>query len=165
MPDENPSNYQCSNCRARLLIKRRNEPKKPCEEPLCPFCSVNLPPRVGRNALQYTLVEPPHSPNRARDSSDLTCPFARCCRKRKSCIVRAIATGGSASHSRFRMQQDVRTSFDASAASAHLLHSHLADSAQGAGPATFTHIPALAFCAPIHHALQSKVSGCPRSSL
>lgn len=42
---------------------------------------------------------------------------------------------------------------------AHLLHSHLADSAQGEGPATFTHNPDLAFCAPIHHALQSKVSG------
>src|SRR6185437_8497898 len=81
---------------------------------------------------------------------------------RKKVLAKAPSTHGPKRTSR---GHDVRTSFDAYAASAHLLHSHLADSTQGEGPATFTHSPDLAFCAPIHHALQSKVSGCPRSSL
>jgi hypothetical protein len=52
-------NFQCSNCRAKLLIKRRTEPKKPREETLCPYCLVNLPPRDGKDMLQYTLVDAP----------------------------------------------------------------------------------------------------------
>jgi hypothetical protein len=43
------------------------------------------------------------------------------------------------------------------------LHSHLADVAQGGGPETALQAPPWVFFAPIHHALQSKVSGCPRS--
>src|SRR5439155_20531725 len=43
------------------------------------------------------------------------------------------------------------------------LHSHLADFAQGDGPETALQTPPWVLFAPIHHALQSKVSGCPRS--
>jgi hypothetical protein len=59
MSDESPSNFQCPNCRAKLLLRRRTEPKKRREEALCPYCSINLPPRNGKDTLQYTLVEPP----------------------------------------------------------------------------------------------------------
>jgi DNA-directed RNA polymerase subunit RPC12/RpoP len=59
MSDESPSNFQCPNCRAKLLLKRRTEPKKRREEALCPYCSINLPPRNGKDTLQYTLVAPP----------------------------------------------------------------------------------------------------------
>ena len=65
----------------------------------------------------------------------------------------------------FHFKRKCDVGFWHKAALAHLLHSHLADSVQGEGPVTFTHCPARAFRAPIHHALQSKVSGCPRSSL
>src|SRR2546430_12124740 len=43
------------------------------------------------------------------------------------------------------------------------LHSHLADIAQGGGPETALQTPPWVLFAPIHHTLQSKVSGCPRS--
>src|SRR5712691_233640 len=43
------------------------------------------------------------------------------------------------------------------------LHSHLADVAQGGGPETARQTPPWVLLAPTHHALQSKVSGCPRS--
>jgi DNA-directed RNA polymerase subunit RPC12/RpoP len=55
----NDSNYQCSNCRAKLLLKHQTEPKKRREEAFCPYCMVNLPPRQGGDLLLYTLVEPP----------------------------------------------------------------------------------------------------------
>jgi DNA-directed RNA polymerase subunit RPC12/RpoP len=55
----NDSNYQCSNCRAKLLLKHQTEPKKRREEAFCPYCMVNLPPRQGGGLLLYTLVEPP----------------------------------------------------------------------------------------------------------
>src|SRR5438105_1983434 len=45
------------------------------------------------------------------------------------------------------------------------LHSHLADVAQGGGPETALQTPPWVLFAPIHHSLQSKVSGCPRSFL
>jgi DNA-directed RNA polymerase subunit RPC12/RpoP len=59
MPNENLSEYQCSNCRAKLLLKRQSEPRRRREEALCPYCSVNLPPRRGSYTLQYTLIAPP----------------------------------------------------------------------------------------------------------
>jgi DNA-directed RNA polymerase subunit RPC12/RpoP len=55
----NDSNYQCSNCRAKLLLKHQTEPKKRREEAFCPYCMVNLPPRQGGDLLLYNLVEPP----------------------------------------------------------------------------------------------------------
>lgn len=58
-PRANDSNYQCSNCRAKLLLKHQTEPKKRREEAFCPYCMVNLPPRQGGDLLLYTLVEPP----------------------------------------------------------------------------------------------------------
>jgi DNA-directed RNA polymerase subunit RPC12/RpoP len=58
------SNFQCSHCGAKLLLKRRTEPKKYREAAVCPYCSVNLPPREGKDTLQYTLVEPPASRKR-----------------------------------------------------------------------------------------------------
>jgi hypothetical protein len=41
MADAMLSNYQCPNCRAKLLLKRRAEPKKPREEALCPYCLMS----------------------------------------------------------------------------------------------------------------------------
>ncbi len=61
------SDYQCSNCRAKLLRKRRREPRKPREEAFCPYCMVNLPPRSGKDALEYTLAEAPLPRKRPRD--------------------------------------------------------------------------------------------------
>ena len=49
-----PSNFQCSNCRSKLLLKRRSEPRRRREEAFCPHCGVNLPPRSGNYTLQYT---------------------------------------------------------------------------------------------------------------
>src|SRR5665213_1184810 len=66
MTDIDASNYQCSNCRAKLLLKRRREPRKPREETFCPYCGVNLPPRNGNDTLQYTLATRPTN-KRARD--------------------------------------------------------------------------------------------------
>ena len=43
------------------------------------------------------------------------------------------------------------------------LHSQRADAVQGGGPETALQTPPAAFFAPMHHALQSNVSGCPRS--
>ena len=67
MAEPNLSNFQCSNCGAKLLLKRRPEPKKRREEAFCPHCMVNLPPRDGKDTLQYTLVELPKHPKRPRD--------------------------------------------------------------------------------------------------
>src|SRR6476619_1746449 len=43
------------------------------------------------------------------------------------------------------------------------LHSQRADAVQGGGPETALQTPPTAFFAPMHQALQSNVSGCPRS--
>ena len=59
MADAMLSNYQCPNFWAKLLLKRRAEPKKPREEALCPYCLINLPLRDGKDTLQYTLVDAP----------------------------------------------------------------------------------------------------------
>jgi hypothetical protein len=58
-------NFACTNCRAKLLLTRRREPKKYREQAFCPQCMVNLPPRSGNYALQYKLVAP-HSPGQPR---------------------------------------------------------------------------------------------------
>jgi predicted SprT family Zn-dependent metalloprotease len=59
MAEPNLSNWECKNCGAKLLLKRRSEPKRRREEALCPNCMINLPPRDGKDTLQYTLVELP----------------------------------------------------------------------------------------------------------
>jgi predicted SprT family Zn-dependent metalloprotease len=61
MSDAELSNYVCTNCRAQLLIKRRREPRRHREEAFCPYCTINLPPRGGKDTLQYTLVAPPRA--------------------------------------------------------------------------------------------------------
>jgi len=69
-PMSEDSNHQCTNCRAKLLVKRRAEPKRRREEAFCPYCRVNLPPRQGGDLLLYTLVEPPaQTAKRPRDFS------------------------------------------------------------------------------------------------
>jgi hypothetical protein len=66
------SNFECTNCHAKLLLKRQTEPKRRREEAFCPHCMVNLPPRQGRDLLLYTLVEPPaKAPKRPRDPNQL----------------------------------------------------------------------------------------------
>jgi len=63
------SDYQCSNCRAKLFRKRLREPRKHREEAFCPYCMVNLPPRSGKDTLHYTLVEAPMTRKRPRDTN------------------------------------------------------------------------------------------------
>jgi hypothetical protein len=69
MAEPNLSKWECTNCGAKLLLKRRTEPKRRREEALCPNCMVNLPPRDGKDTLQYALVELPKTPKRPRDFS------------------------------------------------------------------------------------------------
>ena len=69
MAEPNLSNWKCTNCGANLLLKRRTEPKRRREEAFCPNCMVNLPPRDGKDTLQYTLVELPKTPKRPQDFS------------------------------------------------------------------------------------------------
>jgi hypothetical protein len=66
MDDASLSNSQCSNCGAKLPLKRQTEPRRWREEALCPYCLVNLPPRDGKETLQYALIEPPRSPKRPK---------------------------------------------------------------------------------------------------
>ena len=69
MSEAHPSNFQCQNCGAKLLLKRHPEPKKLREESLCPYCLINLPPRDGKETLQYILAEAPLPRKRLRDAN------------------------------------------------------------------------------------------------
>jgi len=52
-------NFQCHNCWAKYRVRRIELPLKGREKATCKHCAFDLPPRDGKDLLQYELVERP----------------------------------------------------------------------------------------------------------
>lgn len=52
-------NFQCHQCGAKYRVRRIETPLKAREKATCSHCAFDLPPRDGKDLLQYQLVERP----------------------------------------------------------------------------------------------------------